>query len=133
MRRPAPVRCPTGRPRRCSPRSSRAPTPTAEQTRRANSAPPTREGSLASVSTVNPALLTELEDWMRIPSVSTGGGEAEDLLRAASWVVERVRGAGGEADVVQIGDGNPLAVGELRGGDPSAATLLIYGQCEVTV
>ena len=80
---------------------------------------------------MNPALLAELEDWMRIPSVSTGGGEAGDLLRAAAWVTERVRGAGGEAEIVRIGDGHPLAVGELRAGDPNAPTILIYGHYDV--
>ena len=37
-----------------------------------------------------PALLDELHDWLRIPSISTGGGDPADLHRAAEWVRERV-------------------------------------------
>jgi acetylornithine deacetylase/succinyl-diaminopimelate desuccinylase-like protein len=76
-------------------------------------------------------LLDELTDWLRIPSISTGGGHAADLERAGAWVVERVREAGGEADLVRIGAGNPLAVGELRANDPDAPTVLIYGHYDV--
>ncbi len=43
------------------------------------------------------ALRENLLDWLRIPSISTGGGDPADLERAAEWVCERVRAAGGEA------------------------------------
>ena len=76
------------------------------------------------------ALLDDLIDWLRIPSISTGGGDPADLERAAAWVVERVRGAGGEADVVPT-RGNPLAVGELRAAADDAPTVLIYGHYDV--
>ena len=36
-------------------------------------------------------LLDDLLDWLRIPSISTGGGDPADLERAAAWVVERVQ------------------------------------------
>jgi acetylornithine deacetylase/succinyl-diaminopimelate desuccinylase-like protein len=76
-------------------------------------------------------LLDELIDWLAIPSVSTGGGDPSAIEAAAAWVVTRVRGAGGEAELVVIGDGNPLAVGELRATDPAAPTVLIYGHYDV--
>jgi len=77
------------------------------------------------------ALRENLLDWLRIPSISTGGGDPADLERAAEWVCERVRAAGGEAGLERIGDGNPLAVGELRSADPGAPTVLIYGHYDV--
>ncbi len=77
------------------------------------------------------ALHENLLDWLRIPSISTGGGDPADLRRAAEWVCERVRAAGGEAELVTIGDGNPLAVGDLRAADPGAPTVLIYGHYDV--
>jgi acetylornithine deacetylase/succinyl-diaminopimelate desuccinylase-like protein len=78
------------------------------------------------------ALLDELLDWLRIPSISTGGGKPEDLLRAADWVCERVTGAGGTASTDMTHGGNPLAVGELRAsGNGSAPTILIYGHYDV--
>ena len=43
-------------------------------------------------------LLDDLLDWLRIPSISTGGGKPEDLARAADWVCERVVAAGGTAE-----------------------------------
>ena len=76
------------------------------------------------------ALLDDLIDWLRIPSISTGGGDPADLERAAAWVVERVRAAGGEADVLPT-RGNPLAVGELRAAAADAPTVLIYGHYDV--
>ena len=47
-------------------------------------------------------LLDDLLDWLRIPSISTGGGDPADLQRAAEWAATRVRGAGGTADLVTI-------------------------------
>ena len=75
-------------------------------------------------------LLDDLLAWLRIPSISTGGGDPADLERAAAFVVERVRAAGGEADVVATA-GNPLAVGELRAAVADAPTVLIYGHYDV--
>jgi len=79
---------------------------------------------------MDPTLLDDLLDWLRIPSISTGGGHPADLERAAAFVVERVTAAGGEADVVAT-TGNPLAVGELRAARPDAPTVLIYGHYDV--
>jgi acetylornithine deacetylase/succinyl-diaminopimelate desuccinylase-like protein len=80
-------------------------------------------------------LLDELFDWLRIPSISTGGGDPADLQRAAEWAAAKVRAAGGEAELVTAVDGgNPLVIGELRasGADPGGApTVLIYGHYDV--
>jgi acetylornithine deacetylase/succinyl-diaminopimelate desuccinylase-like protein len=77
------------------------------------------------------ALLDELIDWLCVPSISTGGGDPDALERAAGWVLERVRAAGGEGELVQIDDGNPIAVGELRASESGAPTILIYGHYDV--
>jgi acetylornithine deacetylase/succinyl-diaminopimelate desuccinylase-like protein len=76
-------------------------------------------------------LLDELTDWLRIPSISTGEGDPAQLERAALWVTDRVRDAGGEAGLVTVDGGNPLAVGELRAADPGAPTVLLYGHYDV--
>jgi acetylornithine deacetylase/succinyl-diaminopimelate desuccinylase-like protein len=78
------------------------------------------------------ALLDDLFDWLRIPSISTGGGDPADLQRAAEWAAQKVRDAGGEAELVRIGDGNPLVIGELRASSgEDAPTILIYGHYDV--
>ena len=79
---------------------------------------------------MNDPLLEEVIDWLRIPSISTGEPDPDGLRRAARWVVDRVRAAGGDADVVETAR-NPLAVGELRSGRPGAPTVLIYGHYDV--
>jgi acetylornithine deacetylase/succinyl-diaminopimelate desuccinylase-like protein len=76
-------------------------------------------------------LLDELFAWLRIPSISTGGGDPADLERAADWAARKVRDAGGEAELVRIGDGNPIVVGELKANREDAPTVLIYGHYDV--
>jgi acetylornithine deacetylase/succinyl-diaminopimelate desuccinylase-like protein len=80
---------------------------------------------------VPPALLDDLIDWLRIPSISTGGGARADLDAAADWAAAHVREAGGEVELVRIGDRPPLVVGELRAARADAPTVLIYGHYDV--
>ena len=78
------------------------------------------------------ALLGELFDWLRIPSISTGGEVDPAAMRAAAeWACERVSAAGGSAGLDEAHGGNPLAVGELRASRPDAPTVLIYGHYDV--
>jgi acetylornithine deacetylase/succinyl-diaminopimelate desuccinylase-like protein len=79
---------------------------------------------------VTDTLLDELCDWLRIPSISSGGGDAADLQRAAEWACERVIAAGGAAEVLS-GYGNPLCVGELGARRADAPTVMIYGHYDV--
>ena len=77
------------------------------------------------------ALIDELSEFLRIPSVSADPAHADDVRRAGDWVCERIRAAGGEAELVHW-HGQPLALGELRassGGD--APTVLAYGHFDV--
>jgi len=78
-----------------------------------------------------PPIREELEDWLRIPSVSTGGGDAEALDRACDWVLERIQAAGGTAERVVVDGSHPMAVGELRAASPVAPTVLSYGHYDV--
>ena len=76
-------------------------------------------------------LLEELIDFLRIPSVSTGGGDADALAQACDWVCERIEGAGGSAEAVTLDGGHPMAVGELRATRAGAPTVLAYGHYDV--
>jgi acetylornithine deacetylase/succinyl-diaminopimelate desuccinylase-like protein len=78
-----------------------------------------------------PTLRDELDEWLRIPSVSTAGGDAAALAQACSWVCERIEGAGGSAEAVTVDGGHPIAVGDLRAAGPDAPTVLAYGHYDV--
>jgi acetylornithine deacetylase/succinyl-diaminopimelate desuccinylase-like protein len=78
----------------------------------------------------SPQLLEELLDYIRIPSISSGGGDPADLLRCAEWVRDKVLRSGGTAEVIED-LGNPLVVGELKSADAGAPTIMIYGHYDV--
>src|ERR671910_1067049 len=78
-----------------------------------------------------PPIREELEDWLRIPSVSTGGGDAAALDRACDWVLERIEAAGGTTERVVVNGSHPMAVGELPAARPDAPTVLSYGHYDV--
>ncbi len=76
--------------------------------------------------------IEELDELLRIPSVSADpelGGEVE---RAAEWVRDFIRGAGGEAELVET-EKHPLVIGELRAseGADDAPTVIAYGHFDV--
>jgi acetylornithine deacetylase/succinyl-diaminopimelate desuccinylase-like protein len=81
---------------------------------------------------LDPAWLEELSEWLRIPSVSADPAHAGDVRAAGEWLCEFVRGAGGEAGLVET-DAQPLAVGEIRAssGAGDAPTVLLYGHFDV--
>jgi acetylornithine deacetylase/succinyl-diaminopimelate desuccinylase-like protein len=78
-----------------------------------------------------PTLREELEDWLRIPSISTGGGAAGALSEACDWAIERIAAAGGSAERVCVNGSHPLAVGELRATRGDSPTVLCYGHYDV--
>jgi acetylornithine deacetylase/succinyl-diaminopimelate desuccinylase-like protein len=77
-------------------------------------------------------LVDELAEWIRIPSVSADTAHASDVRAAADWLVEKLKAAGGTAEVADW-NGSPLALGELRAShDPeNAPTVLCYGHFDV--
>jgi acetylornithine deacetylase/succinyl-diaminopimelate desuccinylase-like protein len=78
------------------------------------------------------AWLDELYELLRIPSVSADPAHADDVRRAGEWVCDFVRGAGGEAGLVETST-FPLAVGEIPAstGNGQAPTVLLYGHFDV--
>ena len=79
---------------------------------------------------MNDRMLQELIEWLRIPSISSGGGDPADLQRAAEWARDKIAAAGGEAEVLTT-ELNPLVVGELHASMPDAPTVMIYGHYDV--
>ena len=77
------------------------------------------------------ALLDELFGFLTIPSISSGDGAPEDLERGAEWVAERVRDAGGTAELVRLGGGNPLVVGRVSSDRADVPQIIVYGHYDV--
>src|SRR3954470_14029917 len=88
----------------------------------------TRSRSRRSRSTVRCSMATlrdDLDELLRIPSVSAGRLNAEGLQQAAEWVRDRVLRAGGEAEL--IGEQNPIVYGELKANRDDAPDVIVYG------
>jgi acetylornithine deacetylase/succinyl-diaminopimelate desuccinylase-like protein len=72
----------------------------------------------------------ELEDLLRIPSVSTDSAYAEHVQQAATWLADRFDDAGIEHVEVVDTDGHPLVYAEHHVAD-DAPTVLVYGHYDV--
>jgi acetylornithine deacetylase/succinyl-diaminopimelate desuccinylase-like protein len=77
-------------------------------------------------------LVAELAELIAIPSISADEAHAADVRRAADWTCERIRRAGGDADVLER-NGRPLVVGEIPATErpESAPTVLCYAHFDV--
>src|SRR5580693_21328 len=76
------------------------------------------------------AHLNELNEFLRIPSVSAQSEHKPDIERAAKWVAEKLRGAGMDKVEILPTKMHPLVYGEsLRA--PGKPTILFYGHYDV--
>ena len=84
------------------------------------------------MATADATLTSQLAELIAIPSMSADPEHAGDVREAAEWICERVRGAGGTAELVDW-EGRPLAIGEVRASQDaaSAPTVLCYGHFDV--
>ena len=72
----------------------------------------------------------ELSELIAIPSVSADSARAGDVKRAAEWLADFIRGAGGSAEVRETST-HPLILGDLPASNGSAPTVLVYGHVDV--
>ncbi len=86
-----------------------------------------------AAATLDQAWLDELSEWLRIPSVSADQGHHGDVVRAAEWLRDFIRAAGGECELVEGTSPRPLVIGELpaSANADSAPTVLVYGHFDV--
>lgn len=73
---------------------------------------------------------SELDDFLRIPSVSARSEHNADTARCADWLATQIRAAGMSATVHST-PGHPIVVGEWRNAGPKAQTVLVYGHYDV--
>jgi acetylornithine deacetylase/succinyl-diaminopimelate desuccinylase-like protein len=83
------------------------------------------------VHTMMPQVRADLENLVRIPSVSLPGFPGEPLGKAAEAVAELFKGVGvGNARVAEVSGGYPTVYGEIEG-PPGAPTVLLYAHYDV--
>jgi len=73
---------------------------------------------------------SELDDFLRIPSVSAKTEHDGDTRQAAEWLAGKLRAAGMDAELLET-TGHPIVLGEWRGAGPDAPTALVYGHYDV--
>lgn len=75
--------------------------------------------------------LSELQEFVAIPSISTLPENKADVQRAAEWVAAQLRAM--QMDKVQVMPtaGHPVVYGEWMGAGKSAPTVMIYGHYDV--
>jgi acetylornithine deacetylase/succinyl-diaminopimelate desuccinylase-like protein len=93
----------------------------------------------ASSITMNPSSYAEqhfedfvhqLEEWLRIPSISTDPAYRDETRRAAEWLRDHFQALGLEnAELIETG-GHPVVYAE-RIEDPALPTVLVYGHYDV--
>ena len=74
----------------------------------------------------------ELREFIAIPSVSADPAHLDDVRRAAEWVRDFVKRAGGEAELVPMGE-RDLVIGDIpaNANGAEAPTVMIYGHFDV--
>jgi acetylornithine deacetylase/succinyl-diaminopimelate desuccinylase-like protein len=82
------------------------------------------------ISTNKDRFLSELFDWLRIPSVSADSRHKQDVRKAAEFLKEKFTSAG--VDKVEICEtpGHPIVYAE-KIVNPSLPTILVYGHYDV--
>jgi acetylornithine deacetylase/succinyl-diaminopimelate desuccinylase-like protein len=75
--------------------------------------------------------LSELCDFLRIPSVSSDPSRRGDVARAAEWLAVRLRALGAERVAVHPTGGHPIVCGEVAAAGGSRPTVLVYGHYDV--
>ncbi len=84
---------------------------------------------LARVESEQASYLSELKDYIRIPSISTDPAYKADVKRCAEWLQARMKEAGLASELVATA-GNPLVYGEWTKA-PGKPTILFYGHYDV--
>ncbi len=75
--------------------------------------------------------ITDLKDWLAIPSISGDPAHAGDVRRSAEWLAAHLTGEGFPTVEIWETPGLPAVFAEWPAADPDAPTVLIYGHHDV--
>jgi len=88
------------------------------------------DAALSYAQSRSDTFLGQLEDLLRIPSVSTDSAYADDVNRAANWLAEHFDEIGMAESEVVVTDGHPIVYAE-HVTAPDKPTVLVYGHYDV--
>lgn len=72
-----------------------------------------------------------LDEFIRIPSVSTDPNHKQDIEKAAGWIAEKLSAIGMQKVEIFQTPGHPIVFAEFNCGSKEAPTVLIYGHYDV--
>ena len=75
--------------------------------------------------------LAQLDEFLRIESVSADPQRADEVRRAAEWIAAELTGLGVERATVHETAAHPIVTGEWMGAGPDAPTALVYCHYDV--
>ena len=73
----------------------------------------------------------ELIDFLKIPSISNNPENKPDMLDAAKWVENQLKGVGLENVKIYETDGHPVVYGDWLKAGNDKPTILVYGHYDV--
>lgn len=75
--------------------------------------------------------LSNLQELLRIPSISTFAENSADIQQAAQWLADKLTDIGLENVNIMPTDGYPIVYADWLNAGPDAPTLLVYGHYDV--
>ena len=90
-----------------------------------------RTAALDYAKSNNPRFISELKEFLTIPSISTDPDHQDDMVKAANWVANQFAALGLDKVEVFPTQGHPVVYGQMRSKNIDAPTILVYGHYDV--
>ena len=88
-------------------------------------------GALQFAEANRERFISELKEFVSIPSISTDPSARENMVSAATWLVNKLEAMGFSNAAIHPTKGHPVVYGELLAAGTSRPTALIYGHYDV--
>ena len=90
-----------------------------------------RTAALDFAKSNNPRFLSELKEFLTIPSISTDPDHQDDMVKAANWVANQFYTLNLDKVDVFPTQGHPVVYGQITSKNIDAPTILVYGHYDV--